>query len=97
MCGLQLSLVQNSYCNHDIKIDTKFCKHFERGKHANDFYDNFDDPLYVPKFSSCVLQIVSVQSTSSACNYSEDEGEGGREKFDFVVVGFMLSVAHYLS
>ena len=52
LCGLQLSLVPNICCNHDIKLDIDLNNYFERGKHANEFHNKFNDPLYVPNYLS---------------------------------------------
>jgi hypothetical protein len=49
--ALQLFLVQNPYCNHDVKDDINFRNYFEIGKNANECHANFINPLYVPKFS----------------------------------------------
>jgi hypothetical protein len=49
LCDLQLSLVPNPRYNHDIKLDIHLNNYFERGKHANEFHNKFNDPLYVPK------------------------------------------------
>jgi hypothetical protein len=49
LCGLQISF-EKSYCSHDtIKNGTS--NYFERGKHANDFHNKLNDPLYLPKIS----------------------------------------------
>jgi hypothetical protein len=48
LCGLQLSY-EKSYCNHDAMIKNDICNYFERGKYANEFLNESNDPLYVPK------------------------------------------------
>ena len=72
LCGLQLSLVPNFCCNHDIKLDIDRNNYFERGKHANEFQNKFNDPLYLPKLfklnNSCGYM---VEFSSTTCNYYE--------------------------
>ena len=72
LCGLQLSLVPNICCNHDMKLYIDLNNYFERGKHANGFQNKFNDPLYVPILSklndSCGSMVKFISST---CNYYE--------------------------
>jgi hypothetical protein len=76
LCGLQLSLVPNLCCNHDIKLDIDLNNYFERGKHANEFHNKFNNPLYVPKLSklndSCGYMVEFISTT---CNYYERGGD----------------------
>ena len=51
LCGLQLSLVPNLCCSHDIELNNDHSNYFERGKHANEFHNKINDPLYVPRVS----------------------------------------------
>ena len=44
-------LVPNICCNHDIKRYIDPNNYFERGKHANEFQNKFNDPLYMPILS----------------------------------------------
>jgi hypothetical protein len=48
LCGLQLSY-EKSYCNHEVMIKNDISNYFERGKHANEFLNKFNDPIYVQK------------------------------------------------
>ena len=48
----------------------------ERGKHANEFQNKFNDPLYVPKLSKLEDSIgYMVEYTSTTCNYYERGGD----------------------
>ena len=72
---MQVSLVPNHYCNHDIKNENSTSNYFERGKHANELYDNYNDHLYKPKFANLhASNGYIVKFTSSACNYYERGG-----------------------
>ena len=72
LCGLQLSLVPNLCCNHDIKLDIDLNNYFERGKHANKLQNKFNDPHYVPKLSKLEDSIgYMIKYTSTTCNYYE--------------------------
>ena len=75
LCGLQLSLVPNICCNHDIKLYIDLNNYFERGKHANEFQNKFNDPLYVPILSKLNDSCDSmVEFISSTCNYYKRGG-----------------------
>ena len=50
--GLHLSLLQNSYGNHDIKIKNSTSNYFEIGKHANECHDKYNDPPYKQYFAN---------------------------------------------
>ena len=52
LCGLQLSLIPNICCIHDIKLDIDLSNYFERGKHANEFQNKFNDPLMCLRYLS---------------------------------------------
>jgi hypothetical protein len=43
-----LSIVPNPRYNHNINLDIDLNNYFERGKHANEFHNKFNDPPYVP-------------------------------------------------
>ena len=76
LCGLQLSLVPNLCCSHDIKLDIDLNNYFERGKHANEFQNKFNDPPCFPKLSK--LNDSSgymVEFASTTCNYYEKGGD----------------------
>ena len=76
LCGLQLSLVPNLCCNHDIKLDIDLNNYFERGKHANKLQNKFNDPHYVPKLSKLEDSIgYMVEYTFTTCNYYERGGD----------------------
>jgi hypothetical protein len=76
LCGLQLSLVPNLCCNHDIKLDIDLNNYFERGKHANEFQNKFNDPHHVPKLSKLEDSIgYVIKYTSTTCNYYERGGD----------------------
>ena len=71
MHGLKLSN-RNSTCNHDANDDTISCNNFERGKHAIDCHDNFNDPLHTTKSTKLPQSsnyIVNFAFTT--CNYYE--------------------------
>jgi hypothetical protein len=36
-------------------IENDIGNYFERGKHANECLNKYNDPLYVPKISSCMI------------------------------------------
>ena len=90
LCGLQLPLVPNLCCNHDIKLNTDLINYFERGKHANEFHNKFNNPLYVPKLSklndSCGYMVKFISTT---CNYYE---RGGDKNPLYVTNNYMLQV-----
>ena len=90
LCGLQLSLVPNICCNHDIKLDIDLNNYFERGKHANEFQNKFNDPLYVPILSklngSCDYMVEFISST---CNYYK---RGGNKNPLYATNKYMLQV-----
>jgi hypothetical protein len=48
-------LIKKSYGNHDAMIENDIGNYFERGKHANECLNKYNDPLYVPKISSCMI------------------------------------------
>ena len=63
----------NSSSNHDVNDNINS---LERGKHANDCYDKFNDPLYAQKFTKLPQSnnyIVNFAST--ICNYYERGGD----------------------
>ena len=67
-------MLRNTYvvCNHDIKLYIDLNNYFEIGKHANEFQNKFNDPLYVPKLSKLNDSCDSmVEFISSTCNYYE--------------------------
>jgi hypothetical protein len=74
---LELSYAyENSYCNRDIKIENGTSNYFERGKHANDCHDTFNDPLYMTKFAKlCPSSGYIIEFASNACNYYEIGGD----------------------
>jgi hypothetical protein len=73
LCGLQL-YYKKSYCSHDIKNGT--ANYFERGKHANECHNKFNDPLYLPKISKFHYSIIhTIKFASSNCNYYERGGD----------------------
>jgi hypothetical protein len=90
LCGLQLPLVPNLCCNHDIKLNIDIINYFERGKHANEFHNKFNNPLYVPKLSklndSCGYMVEFISTT---CNYYE---RGGDKNPLYVTNNYMLQV-----
>jgi hypothetical protein len=74
LCGLQLSY-EKPYCNHDTIIKNGTRNYFERGKHANEFHNKFDDPLYLPKNSKMHdSNSHFIKFSSSNCNYYERGG-----------------------
>ena len=76
LCGLQLSLIPNLCCSHNIKIDTNLSNYFERGKSASEFHNEFNDPLYVPILSKLHdPNGYIVKFAPSNCNYYESEGD----------------------
>ena len=90
LCGLQLSLVPNLCCNHDIKLDIDLNNYFERGKHANEFQNKFNDPHHVPKLSKLEDSIgYMVEYTFTTCNYYE---RGGDKNSLYVTNNYMLQV-----
>ena len=75
MHGLQLPYEKSS-CNHAIEIGINSCNYFKRGNHANDCYNNFNDPLYIPKVTKLHHSTsYIVKFASSACIYYEREGD----------------------
>ena len=59
-------------CNHDIKPYIDLNNYFERGKHAIEFQNKFNDPLYVPILSKLNDSCDSfVKFASTARNYYE--------------------------
>ena len=90
LCGLQLSLVPNICCNHDIKLYIDLNNYFERGKHANEFQNKFNDPLYVPILSKLNDSCDSmVEFISSTCNYYK---RGGTKNPLYASNKYMLQV-----
>ena len=90
LCGLQLSLVPNICCNHDIKPYIDLNNYFERGKHANEFQNKFNDPLYVPILSKLNDSCDSmVEFISSTCNYYK---RGGTKNPLYASNKYMLQV-----
>jgi hypothetical protein len=69
LCGLQLSY-EKSYYNHDAMIKNDTGNYFERGKHANECLNNFNDPIYVPRISKLHdSNSHTIKFSSSNCNY----------------------------
>jgi hypothetical protein len=88
ICGLHLPLVQNSYCNHDIEIKNGTSNYFERGKHANECHNKFNDPLYLLKISKLYdSNSHTIKFSSSNCNYYE---RGGYECPLYVTNNYMM-------
>ena len=85
LCGLQLSLVPNLCCNHDIKLDSD--NYFERGKHANECLGSYNDPLYMKNMHA--LNGYNNIFASSKCNYYE---RGGDKSPLYVTNNHMLQV-----
>ena len=76
LCGLQLPLVPNLCCNHDIKLDIDLNNYFERGKYANKLQNKFNDSLYVPKLSKLEDSIgYVIKYIFTTCNYYEKGGD----------------------
>ena len=85
LCGLQLSLVPNICCNHDIKLYIDLNNYFERGKHANEFQNKFNDPLYMPILSKLNVgdvtpgtqswRFIGVNREEIAKKYTKDNGK----------------------
>jgi hypothetical protein len=76
LCDLQLSLVPNPHYNNNIKLDIDLNKYFERGNHANEFHNKFNDPLYAPKLPKIDdSNGYMVGSTYTTCNYYERGGD----------------------
>jgi hypothetical protein len=72
-CGLQLSYGKSNSSHDTIKNGIN--NYFERGKHANECHNKFDDPLYFPKISKMHdLNNHFVKFSSSNCNYYERGG-----------------------
>jgi hypothetical protein len=46
LCGLQLPCVQNPHCHYDLNNKNSTINYFERGKHANEYNDNYNDSLH---------------------------------------------------
>ena len=69
LCGLQLSLVPNLCCSHNIKIDTNPSNYFERGKKTNEFHNKFNDPLCMKNSMNLhALNDYNVRYAASKCN-----------------------------
>ena len=65
----------NPTCNHDVN-DLNPCNYFDRGKHANGCYDDFNDPLYVPKPTKLPQSSrYIVNFAFNACNFYERGGD----------------------
>jgi hypothetical protein len=63
-------------CNHDAMIKNDIGNYFERGKHANEGHNKFNDPLYVPKISKLHnSNCHAIKFPSSNCNYYERGGD----------------------
>ena len=64
-----------------LKLDIDLSNYFERGKHANEFQNKFNDPLYVPILSklndTCGYMVEFISTTE---NYYET-GEYGCRSF----------------
>jgi hypothetical protein len=89
--GLQLSLVPNICCSHDIKLDIDLDNYFERGKNANEFHNKINDPHYVPKLPK-LEDSFGVEYISTTCNYYERRGV---ENPLYVTINYMLQVHNY--
>jgi hypothetical protein len=75
LCGLQLSY-EKSYCNHDAMIKNDIGNYFERGKHANECLNKFNDPIYVPRISKLHdSNSHTIKFSSSNFNYYERGGD----------------------
>ena len=69
--GLKSSY-ENSACSHDVNDYNYSCNYFERGKHANNCHDNFDEPLYAPKFTKLPQSSNYIANFAfNTCNYYE--------------------------
>ena len=71
MHGLKSSY-ENSTCRHDVNDYNYSCNYFERGNHANDCHDNFNEPLYSPKFTKLLQSSNYIANFAfNTCNYYE--------------------------
>jgi hypothetical protein len=57
---------ENPYCNHNVNDDINSCNYIERGKHLNDYYDIFNDPVHMLKCSKLhVSNVHTIEFSSS--------------------------------
>jgi hypothetical protein len=73
LCGLQLPCVENPHCHHDLNNENSTINYFEKGKHANEYNDNYNDSLHKTNLHALIHSIV--EFTSNACNYYERRGD----------------------
>jgi hypothetical protein len=73
LCGLQLPCVENPHCHHDLNNENNTINYFGRGKHANEYNDNYNDSLHTTNLHALIRSIV--EFTSNACNYYERGGD----------------------